>query len=165
MKEQREQWKLRGDKRRSLVWIWEGMRLFELTVEPCALPIHPTTNWWRMRGHKSFIAFDRRPSPLVLKWIVKSLIIPPSQYGATDSNLWPGSNTTCRTVCLIDPSNDQLVKNKGTQIFYSIRSQTKPIGIGANCEIPHNNELVLFKGLIINPTTCGLNDKLVHLWT
>ena len=31
------------------------------------------TNWWRMRGHKSFIAFDRRPSPLVLEWIVKSL--------------------------------------------------------------------------------------------
>ena len=42
-------------------------------VGPCALPIHPTTNWWRMRGHKSFIVFDRKPSPLVLKRIVKSL--------------------------------------------------------------------------------------------
>ena len=42
-------------------------------VGPCALPIHPMTNWWRMRGHKSFIAFDHRPSPLVLEWIVKSL--------------------------------------------------------------------------------------------
>ena len=28
-------------------------------VGPCALPIYPTTNWWRMRRHKSFIAFDR----------------------------------------------------------------------------------------------------------
>ena len=44
-------------------------------VGPCALPIHPTTNWWRMRGHKSFIAFDRRPSPLVLERIVKSLTV------------------------------------------------------------------------------------------
>ena len=33
----------------------------------CALLIHPMTNWWRMRGYKSFIAFDRRPSPLVLE--------------------------------------------------------------------------------------------------
>ena len=40
-------------------------------VGPCALLIHPTTNWWRMRGHKSFIAFDHRPSPLVLEQIVK----------------------------------------------------------------------------------------------
>ena len=40
-------------------------------VGPCALPIHPTTNWWRVRGHKSFIAFDCRPSPLVLGQIVK----------------------------------------------------------------------------------------------
>ena len=44
----------------------------------------------------------------------------------------------CRTVCLTDPSNDQLVKDEGAQIFYSVRSQTKLIGIGANCEIPHN---------------------------
>ena len=42
-------------------------------VRSCALPIHPTTNWWRMRGHTFFIAFDRRPSPLVLERIVKSL--------------------------------------------------------------------------------------------
>ena len=42
-------------------------------VGPCALPIHPTTNWWRMRRHKSFIAFDRRSSPLLLEQIVKSL--------------------------------------------------------------------------------------------
>ena len=47
------------------------------------------------------------------------------------------------TVCLIDPSNDQLVKDEGAQIFYSIRSQTKPIGIGANCEIPHNPSLTM----------------------
>ena len=40
-------------------------------VGPCALLIHPTTDWWRMRGHKSFIAFDCRPSPLVLERIVK----------------------------------------------------------------------------------------------
>ena len=44
----------------------------------------------------------------------------------------------CRTVCLTDPSNDQLVKDEGAQIFYSVQSQTKLIGIGANCEIPHN---------------------------
>ena len=44
----------------------------------------------------------------------------------------------CRIVCLTDPSNDQLVKDEGAQIFYSVRSQTKLIGIGANCEIPHN---------------------------
>ena len=90
-----------------------------------------------MRRHKSFIAFNRKPSPLVLEWIVKSLTIPPSQCGSNDSNLWPVSDTTCRTVCLTDPSNDQLVKDEGAQIFYSIQSQTKPIGIGANCEIPH----------------------------
>ena len=40
----------------------------------------------------------------------------------------------CRIVCLTNPSNDQLVKDDGAQIFYSIRSQTKPIGIGVNCE-------------------------------
>ena len=109
------------------------------TVGPCASPIHPTTNWWRMRRHKSFIAFDHWPSPLVLERIVQSLTIPPSQCGSNDSNLWPGSDTTCRTLCLTDPSNDQLVKDEGAQIFYSIWSQTKPIGIGANCEIPHKN--------------------------
>ena len=27
----------------------------------------------------------------------------------------------CRTVCLTNPSNDQLVKDEGAQIFYSIR--------------------------------------------
>ena len=109
-----------------------------LFVGLCALPIHPTTNWWRMRGHKSFRAFDCKPSPLVFEWIVKSLTIPPSQCGSNDSNLWSGSDTTCQTVCLTNPSNDQLVKDEGAQIFYSIRSQTKFIGIGANCEIPHN---------------------------
>ena len=41
-------------------------------------------------------------------------------------------------MCLTNPSNDQLVKDEGAQIFYSIWSQTKPIGIGVNCEIPHN---------------------------
>ena len=49
-----------------------------------------------------------------------------------------------RTVCLTDLSNDQLVKNKGAQIFYSIRSQTKNIGIGVNCEIPHNPFLTMW---------------------
>ena len=62
----------------------------------------------------------------------------PSQYGSNDSNLWSGSDTTCQTVGLTNPSNVQLVKDEGAQIFYSIRSQTKFIGIGANCEIPHN---------------------------
>ena len=90
------------------------------------------------RGHKSFIVFDRRPSPLGVERIMKSLTIPPSQCDFSDSNLWLGFDTTCRTVCLTNPSNDQLVKDEGAQIFYSIRSQTKPIGIGANCEIPHN---------------------------
>ena len=28
----------------------------------------------------------------------------------------------CRTVCLTDPFNDQLVKDERAQIFYSIRS-------------------------------------------
>ena len=64
----------------------------------------------------------------------KSLTIPPSQCGSNDSNLWPGSDTICQIVCLTDPSNDQLVKDEGAQIFYSIRSQTKPISSGANCE-------------------------------
>ena len=41
-------------------------------------------------------------------------------------------------MCLTDPSNDQLVKDEGAQIFFSIQSQTKPIGIKANYEIPHN---------------------------
>ena len=52
-------------------------------------------------------------------------------------------DTTCQTVCLTDPSNDQLVKDEGAQIFYSIWLQTKPIGIGANCEIPHNPSLTM----------------------
>ena len=106
-------------------------------VGPCALPIHPTTNWWRMRGHKSFIEFDHIPSPLVLERIVKSLTFPPSQGSSNDLNLWSGSDTTCQIVCLTDPSNNQLMKDEGAQIFYSIQSQTKPIGIGVNCEIPH----------------------------
>ena len=106
-------------------------------VRSCALPIHPTTNWWRMRGHTFFIAFDRRPSPLVLERIVKSLTIPPSQCDSNDLNLWPGSDTICRTVCFTDPSNDQLVKDEGAHIFYSICSQTKSIDIGAYCEIPY----------------------------
>ena len=49
----------------------------------------------------------------------------------------------CRTVCLTNPSNDQLVKDEGARIFYSIRSQTKPIGIGEYCEIPHNPSLTM----------------------
>ena len=49
----------------------------------------------------------------------------------------------CRTVCLTNPSNHQLVKDEGAHIFYSIQSQTKPIGIGANCEIPHNPALTM----------------------
>ena len=47
------------------------------------------------------------------------------------------SDITCQTVYFTNPSNDQLVKDEGAQIFYSIQSQTKPIDIGANCEIPH----------------------------
>ena len=50
------------------------------------------------------------------------------------------SDTTCRTMCLTDPSNDQLVKDEGAQIFYSILSQTKLIGIRANCEIPRSDQ-------------------------
>ena len=49
----------------------------------------------------------------------------------------------CWIVCFTNPFNDQLVKDEGAQIFYSIRSQTKPIGIGANCEIPHNPSLAM----------------------
>ena len=49
-------------------------------------------------------------------------------------------NINCQTVCFTDPTNNQLVKDEGAQIFYSIRSQTKLIGIGANCEIPHINK-------------------------
>ena len=73
-------------------------------------------------------------------------------------------------MCLTDPSNDQLVKDERAQIFYSIRSQTKPIGIGANCEnpsqsLPHNaapmtwtydRALIPLVGLctlLIHPTT------------
>ena len=120
------------------------------SVGPCALPIHLTTNWWRMRGYKSFIAFDHRPSPLVLERIVKSLTIPPSQCVSNNSNLSSGSNTTCQTVCLSDPSNNQLVKDERTQIFYHIRSQTKPIGIGANCEIPHNVNYIAYIFMHLN---------------
>ena len=120
--------------------MWHALSLQLSLVGLCALPIHPTTNWWRMMGHKSFIAFDRRPNPLVLERIVKSLTIPPSQCGSNDLNLWPSFDTTCWTVCLTDPSNDQLVKGEGAQIFYNIRSQTMPIAIGANCEIPYRYE-------------------------
>ena len=45
--------------------------------------------------------------------------------------------SSCRIVCFTNPSKHQLVKNERAQIFYSIRLQTNPIGIGANCEIPH----------------------------
>ena len=57
---------------------------------------------------------------------------------------WILIHSYCQTVCLTDPSNDQLVKDEGAQIFYSIRSQTKPIGIGVNCEIPHNPSLTMW---------------------
>ena len=90
-----------------------------------------------------------RPSPLVLEQIVKSLTIPPSQCGSNDSNLWPGSDTTCWIMCLTDPSNNQLVKDERAQIFYSIWSQTKPIGIDANCEIPHINVRRIFTVVIL----------------
>ena len=64
----------------------------------------------------------------------------------------------CQTVSLTDPSNDQLVKDKRAQIFYSIRSQTKPTGIGANCEnpsqpLPHN----------VAPTTRTYDRALIPL--
>ena len=49
----------------------------------------------------------------------------------------------CRTMCLTNSSNDQLVKDEGAQIFYNIRLQTKSLGIGANCEIPHNPSLTM----------------------
>ena len=75
---------------------WMSLDSDAFTVGPCALPIHPTTNWWRMRGHKSFISFDYKPSPLVLERIVKSLTIPLSQCGSNDLNLWPSSNASCR---------------------------------------------------------------------
>ena len=51
----------------------------------CALLIHPTTNWWRMRGHKSFIAFDCKPSPSVLERIVKI----PHKFGPSRNISWP----------------------------------------------------------------------------
>ena len=47
------------------------------------------------------------------------------------------------TMCLTNPSSDQLVKDEGAQIFYNIWSQTKLIGIWANCEIPHNPSLTM----------------------
>ena len=79
-----------------------------------------------------------------------------------------GENIKCRTVCLTDPSNDQLVKGEGAQIFYSIRSQTKPIGIGANCEIPHNAAPTTRTYDLGSDTTCRTvcltdpsNDQLV----
>ena len=59
-----------------------------------------------------------------------------SNHQKKKSILWKMNNYECRTVCLIDPPNDQLVKDEGAQIFYSIRSQTKPIGIRVNCEDP-----------------------------
>ena len=71
-------------------------------------------------------------------------------------------------MCLTDPSNDQLVKGEGAQIFYSIRSQTKPIGIGANCEIPHNTAPTIQTYDLGSNTTCRTvcltdpsNDQLV----
>ena len=78
------------------------------------------------------------------------------------------SNTICRTVCLTDSSNDRLVKDKGAQIFYSILSQTKSIGIGANCEIPHNAAPTTRTYDLGSDTTCrtvcltdSSNDQLV----
>ena len=61
-------------------------------------------------------------------------------------------------MCLTDPSNDQLVKDERKQIFYSIRSQTKPIGIGVNCENPSQS-------LPYNatPTTRTYNRALIPL--
>ena len=66
---------------------------------------------------------------------------------------WILIHSYCQTVCLTDPSNNQLVKDEGAQIFYSIRSQTKPIGIGVNCEIPHN----------VDSTTRTYNQALIPL--
>ena len=56
-------------------------------------------------------------------------------------------------MCLTDPSDDQLVKDEGAQIFYSIWLQTKPISIEANCETPHkyNEPKEILPNLITNP--------------
>ena len=53
-------------------------------------------------------------------------------------------------MCLTDPSNDQLMKDKGTQIFYNIRLQTKPIGIRVNCEISHNVNYIAYIFMHLN---------------
>ena len=77
----------------------------------------------------------------------QSLVYEFMPNGSLDKFIFPNrENSTVLTwdriyeiavgVCLTDPSNDQLVKDEGAQIFYSIRSQTKPIGIGVNCENP-----------------------------
>ena len=63
------------------------------------------------------------------------------QNWVSTMSFYPSIFTLSQTVCLIDPSNNQLVKDEGTQIFYSIRLQTKPIGIGVNCENPSQSLL------------------------
>ena len=37
------------------------------------------------------------------------------------------SDTTCQTVCLTDPSNDQLVKDEGAQIFIAFDRRPSPL--------------------------------------
>ena len=78
-------------------------------------------------------------------WLAPQKLAIWTELGRDYSNGWPWQfegrptiiYTYYRTVCLTDPSNNQLVKDEGAQIFYSIRLQTKPNGIRANCEIPH----------------------------
>ena len=71
-------------------------------------------------------------------------------------------------MCLTDPSSDQLVKDEGAQIFYNIWSQTKLIGIWANCEILHNAAPTTRTYDLGSDTTCQTvcltdpsNDQLV----
>ena len=45
------------------------------------------------------------------------------------------------------------------------KSGVNPSALVDSSTFRHDNELVLFEDLIINPSTYGLNNKLVHLWT
>ena len=124
-----------------------------------------------MRGQKSFIAFNCRPSPLVLERIVKSLTIPPSQCSSNDSNLWPSSDTTYRTTCLTNPSNDQLVSEPGHRFEsleshceggivrdFTIRSNTDGLGLRLNaikdlCPLVLHQLVVGWIGKVHGPTS------------
>ena len=84
-------------------------------------------------GSQIFYSIRSQTKPMVLEWIVKSLTMR-LQWLEPMTGLWYHLSNCIPYRSIQRPIGE----GWGVWIFYNIRSQTKPIGIGANCEIPHN---------------------------